>query len=106
MSWVRMEGKSADQEERNPRGSYGGLGFAVAVIAVAGVLAPVATLLLDAYLPIPLDNAIYLGLLVFLFVFFIIFPFAVSKLVQGLTGLAPVRAFSCFCGSFTFLAME
>jgi hypothetical protein len=91
MSWVRKKGKSADQEERNLRGSSGGLGFAVTVVVVAGVLAPVATLLVDAYLPIPVNNAIYLGLLVFLFVLFVIFPFAVSGLVQG-QGIAAIKS--------------
>ena len=91
MPWVRTEGKSSAPEALDTRTSPDGLSFAVIVVSVAGVLAMVATWFLDAYFPIPNDEAIYLGLLGFLFVLFVISPFAVSKFLQG-HGIAAVKS--------------
>ena len=83
MPWIRIEGRTGSQEERNPLSSPEALGFGLIGIFVAGVLAMVATWFIDTYLPIPGGDAGTLGLLGFLFVLFITIPFAVSKLAQG-----------------------
>jgi hypothetical protein len=91
MPWIQIEGKSSAQVERSPRSSPDGLGCAVIVISVAGVLAMVTTWFLDAYFPIPDDEAVYFGLLGFLFVLFITLPFAALKFLGG-RGIASVKS--------------
>lgn len=98
MPWIRIEDKPGAQEERSSRSSLDGLGFVVTVISVAGVLSMVATWFLAAYFPIPADNAVHLGLLVFLFVLFITFPLAVLPFLEG-RGRAAIKASLSFAVS-------
>jgi len=78
----------------------------VIVISVAGVLAMVTTWFLDAYFPVPDDEAVYFGLLGFLFVLFIMLPLAALKFLGGL-GRASVKSSLSFLlvGLFTALVV-
>src|SRR5262245_57427815 len=91
MAWTRIEGSSNSEDERRLHTSSDGLGFFVIAIGVAGVLAMVAVWFLVAYYPIPDDEALYLGLLAFLFVLFVTFPLAILRFLQG-RGLASIKA--------------
>lgn len=94
MPWIQIEGKPGTQEEPNPRNSPDWLSFGLIAAAAAAFLAMVATWFLVAYSPIPDDNAVYLGLLGFLFVvifdLILIAGLAVSEVRQG-EGMAAIK---------------
>lgn len=69
MAWNRIE--TSSNPEQRLRSTSHELGLFLTAVSVAGVLAMAATWLLVAYSPIPDDEAIDLGLLLFFFVVFL-----------------------------------
>jgi len=87
MPWVLIEKSPTFQGERELSHSPAWLGFGLVAIGVSGVLAMVATWFLVDLYPIPDDDAIHLGVLIFCFVVFfdvlLIYRIARSEIRQG-----------------------
>lgn len=91
MARLRVEGKPSSQVPQKPGTSSDGLALVVIWIVAAGVLAMLATWFLVADFPIPDDEVIHLGLILALFILFLVLPVAVSKFLHG-RGTAAVKS--------------